>query len=82
MKNKALISGEKLGCEFCRGEADHKAIGHRMVQEREKMGMAQSELGREMNLSATYICDLEHGRRNWTPQMIDRYLSAVRGIKS
>lgn len=82
MKNKALTIGEKLGCEFCRGEADHKAIGLRMTLEREKMGMAQAELGREMNLSPTYICDLEHGRRNWTPQMIERYLAAVRGIKS
>lgn len=82
MKKPTLATEDSSGCPFCRGEADHKAIGHRMAQEREKMGMAQSELGLAMNLSATYICDLEKGRRNWTPQMIDRYLAAVRGIKS
>lgn len=76
-----LENGVKPGCSFCRHEVDHAALGHDLRAEREGMGISQAEVARMMKISATMVCDLELGRRNWTPKMIDRYLAAVRGTK-
>lgn len=74
------LYGEPIGCIFCLREVDHAALGHKMRQEREGMGMTQTEVAREMKVTRPYVCDLEHGKRNWTASMAKRYLAAVRGI--
>lgn len=79
-RKRIKVNGVRcFGCEFCRHEVDHAALGHDLRAEREKAGMAQSEVGKLMKVSYGFVSDLENGRRNWTPQMIDRYLAAVRG---
>jgi len=86
MKKRIALNGQAVirhvyGCEFCRREVDHAALGHDLRVEREEMGIAQAEVARAMKLSPSFVCDLEYGKRNWTPKMIDRYLAAVKGIK-
>lgn len=74
-------NGDEQGCSFCKHEADHAAIGHRMRALREAAGLAQIEVARALGFTGTYLCDLEAGRRNWTPKLIDRYLAAVKATK-
>jgi predicted transcriptional regulator len=78
---KALANGDKSGCAFCRHEIDHIALGHDMRAERESRGIAQAEVARALKLSKSFISDLESGRRNWTPKLIERYLKAVEWTK-
>lgn len=79
-KVRVKINGVRCwGCAFCRHEVDHAALGHDLREVREKYGIAQREVAKLMAVSAGFVSDLEYGRRNWTPQMIDRYLAAVRG---
>lgn len=78
--SKVAANGARVGCEFCRHEVDHAALGHKLRQEREVMGVSQAEVARIMKTSPTMICDLEQGKRNWTPKMVERYQAAVTGI--
>lgn len=73
------LYGEPVGCAFCRREVDHAALGHRMRQKREAMGMSQAEVARLMKITRPYVCDLERGKRNWTPSTVERYEAAVMG---
>jgi predicted transcriptional regulator len=77
--SKAVANGAPPGCEFCRHEVNHAALGHKLREEREAMGMSQAEVARVMKVVPTFVCDLEHGKRNWTARMVQRYLAAVRG---
>jgi predicted transcriptional regulator len=78
---RVALNGERIGCSFCAHEVDHRALGHDLRAEREKMGMSQAEVARAMGTSATYVCDLEQGKRNWTASTVNKYLAAVRGTK-
>jgi ribosome-binding protein aMBF1 (putative translation factor) len=80
-KRRVNANGDKEGCAFCRHEIDHAALGHKMRQEREGRGIAQSEVASYMKLSQQYVSDLELGRRPWTPKLIERYLKAVEWTK-
>lgn len=79
---RIALNGERdfrVGCSFCAHEVDHRSLGHDLRAEREKMGVSQAEVARLIGTSKTYICDLEQGKRNWTANMVNKYLAAVRG---
>lgn len=44
---------------------------------RERYGLTLRELARRMKITATYLCDLEHGRRRWTVDIHKRFMSEV-----
>jgi predicted transcriptional regulator len=71
----------KFGCEFCRREVDNRSLGLDLAEEREKLGLSQADMARMLKISAPFVSDLEHGKRNWTPRMVERYVSALRGSK-
>lgn len=67
-------------CSHCDGtgkQVDHAAIGKVMRELRRKKGISLTEFSHLMNFSIPYLSDLELGKRNWTPQRIDRYREAL-----
>jgi len=67
-------------CPKCGGTGtiqDDKILGAQLKKKREKAGLPLREVARQMGLSASYICDLEHGRRSWSADLKKRYHGAV-----
>lgn len=62
------LGRDAVGCAYCRGEIDHVRLGIKMSLLRKNAGMSQKRLGEILGVSASYLGDLEHGRRNWTAQ--------------
>jgi predicted transcriptional regulator len=70
-------------CPQCGGRGkvcDPAQIGARLKREREKGGVTGREMARRMGYSAMYLCDLEHGRREWKSKLIASYLDALNGV--
>lgn len=70
---------KKKSCRCCQGsgkELDHKAVGAEMKKVRNAAGLSQAALGKRMNFSSAYLCDLEQGYRNWTEALIERFRKA------
>ncbi len=67
-------------CPQCGGigtVCDPAQIGLRMKTAREAAGISGREMARRMGYSAMYICDLEHGRRDWKAKIIEAYVCAL-----
>ena len=67
-------------CPKCHGKGrtiDPFAIGAVLRAERKIARFGLREVAREMAISAPYLHDLEHGRRAWTQDMIDRYRQII-----
>ena len=65
-----------LPCRRCNGtglEPDNVAIGAAMRERRKQAGVSLRALGARLGLSASYLCDLELGRRAWNAAQITRY---------
>ena len=56
---------------------DHVQTGQNMSAFRRVAGISLREIARRMKLSAPYISDLEHGRRNWTQDKLESYRAAL-----
>lgn len=76
-----LSAGNKMKpCPRCQGTGeviDHAAIGAEMQAKRKASKMTLVQMGNLMGLSFSYICDLEHGRRNWSEELKSKYLAAL-----
>lgn len=59
-------------------QVDHEGTGAEWRLHREVAGVSLRELARTMGVSAPYLSDLERGRRNWTEELEDRYVKALR----
>lgn len=55
----------------------NKLIGSELFLKRRKQGTGLRELARRMGFSATYIRDLERGRRKWSEELINQYLNEL-----
>lgn len=69
-----------VACKRCGGtgrEQDDRAIGERMRKKREAKDISLRDLGARLGLTASYLCDLELGRRRWSPKNIKRYTEAL-----
>jgi len=67
-------------CQRCGGtgkEPDHRAIGQRMRTLRERAGMTLRRVAGAMEITPSYLCDLELGRRQWRKELIDRMTKLV-----
>lgn len=77
----ALLSGlPEHVCPQCGGRGkvyEQAQIGARLKHERELSGITGSEIARRMGYSPMYLCDLEHGRRDWKVNLIEAYLDAL-----
>lgn len=58
-------------------EWDHAAIGAKLRKVRKRAGLTLREVSPKIKLSPAYLCDLEHGNRNWSERRIEEYLIAV-----
>lgn len=68
-------------CHCCGGtgkENDAVLIGHKLKKRRQAAGIQQKYVALRMGVSASFLSDLEHGRRYWTQTMIDKYMEVVR----
>ena len=69
-----------LRCPKCAGRGlvpDPFVIGVALRAERKAARFGLREVARELTISAPYLHDLEHGRRAWTQELIDRYRTII-----
>ena len=63
-------------CSHCGGsgfEPDNRAIGQLMRDRRQQRKLGLREMAGLLELSPSYLSDLETGRRNWGHQNLARY---------
>jgi cytoskeletal protein RodZ len=68
-------------CPKCGGSGviqDDAVLGVELRKKREGIGLTLREVSRRMKISASYLCDLEHGRRIWSPILEHNYRQAVK----
>lgn len=68
-------------CPHCNGTGltlDQKAMGSKMRGLREKAGVSGRDIAHRLGYSASYISDLELGRRNWSSEKIADYKEALK----
>jgi len=56
---------------------DHVATGDTMARLRRSTRMTMREMARRLGISAPYLCDLEHGRRNWSVGWVTAYVAEL-----
>lgn len=68
-------------CEHCNGtgfEPDDRAIGQLMRERRMQRGITLTEMATRLQLTKSYLSDLEVGRRHWTRTNLERYEDVFR----
>ena len=66
-------------CRKCKGsgtEIDDAAVGAEMRKLRASKNITLKAIAHTLGVSASYICDLERGYRNWTETMVERFKRA------
>ena len=75
-----MSSTQKL-CPRCGGSGkilDDRAFGNLLREARKKRGLSLREMARRCKWSASYVSDLELGKRIWTASKHRRYEKALR----
>jgi len=54
---------------------DDRDIGERMRKLRQKRGLSLRDAAKKMQVTASYLCDLELGRRRWRAELQNGYLA-------
>ncbi len=63
-------------CPHCGGsglDLDHTRLGSELRRQRTERGMTAKALAGHLHISAQYLCDLEYGRRHWSPGLVAEY---------
>ena len=60
---------------------DHVKTGNFMRVFRICAGISLREIARRMKVSAAFLCDLEHGKRNWTQEKFESYKACLKMVK-
>lgn len=67
-------------CHCCGGsgtELDQAKVGLELRNRRVVRRRSLNETARRMGISGPYLSDLERGRRNWSPALIQRFEKAI-----
>lgn len=67
-------------CARCDGTGftiDDKALGQAMRRTRQTVAISLREMAKRMGISASYLSDLELGRRHWNAGIIEEYRQQV-----
>ena len=68
-------------CRCCDGSGkqyDHRSVGREMTAYRKSENVSQVQVAKRMGYTTAFICDLEHGRRNWRTDLIEAYRKACK----
>lgn len=70
-------------CRHCKGsgkstDIDHQAAGLCVQDARQRAGLTLREVARRLGWSVGYLSDLEHGRRNWNEERLNKTLEAMK----
>lgn len=49
----------------------------RLKRQRRRAELSQRTMAKRMGITASYLCDLEHGRRDWNAQLDERFRAAL-----
>lgn len=74
---------KQTDCDSCFGtgkKVDHKALGRSMSGLRLRTGLSLYDVAPRMGVSVGFLCNLESGRRKWTPEWRNKYLEGI-GVK-
>jgi transcriptional regulator with XRE-family HTH domain len=66
-------------CECCAGtgkKLNHYDVGRKMRELRMSKGLTLKEVVAAIGYTASYLSDLEHGRRSWNTGLIEKYKAA------
>jgi len=58
---------------------NHVATGAAFRKQRMARKLSIRDLGAALDLSASYICDLENGKRQWNQKLHHRFVAAIVG---
>jgi hypothetical protein len=67
-------------CSHCGGTGtlyDNVKTGKQMCLLRKQADVSFRELSKRTGLSVGLLCDLEKGRRNWTDERVNKYLTLL-----
>lgn len=67
-------------CRCCDGtgkQLDQKDVGSKMRRMRFNARISLRSMSRLMGFSASYLSDLELGKRNWTSERMEQYRSVI-----
>lgn len=70
------MAGYEL-CPRCGGDGV-VARGSEMRRLRKVARKGLNETAERMGISAAYLCDLEHGRRGWSPELAEKFRKAIK----
>lgn len=65
----------KQTCGACggRGTTPTREVGAHLAAQREKYGITQRALADKLNISRSYLSDLELDNRAWTNELVESY---------
>lgn len=69
-----------LPCDKCDGTGqlpDDRKLGRQMRVARQRGPQSLRDVATYLGFSASYVCDLELGRRRWHPELVKNYLNAI-----
>ena len=56
-----------------------ETIAHKLREYRRGKGLTLREMGKKLGVSAVYICDIEHAKRNISSTLLEKLRSSYRG---
>ena len=71
---------KKIRCPHCDGVGyvhDDRELGALLKKQRLAANIQQKDLAHAIGISASYLLDLELGRRHWTPEIKKLYLAGL-----
>lgn len=67
-------------CPRCKGTGkvrDEAKLGGQMQERRKAANLTLREVSKQMGITIGYLCDLEHGRRIWSPKLQQSFQEAI-----
>lgn len=69
-------------CGACQGSGvlPGDTVGAQLRRQRESAGVKPSEMSTALNISPSYLYDLERNRRRWTSELVESYQRELKGL--
>lgn len=75
------IAMKTKACPACQGEGSvpDDGVGPLLRTEREQAGITRKAMADRVGISASYLYDLELGKRRWTNEVMHKYQEVLSG---